>query len=86
MKTNKDYRDEAIEEHIGNVQIGDVVAHQSHKLTHTLIDIVGKIGTCQLPDDTINHFFITELFNVNSVAATAFNNKIIDGMIVNRNN
>ncbi len=86
MKTNKDYKDESIEKHIGNAQIGDVVACRSHKLAHLLIDIVGETGTCQLPDDTINHFSLAELFDVNSVAATAFDNKIIDGIKVNRNN
>lgn len=86
MKTNNNYRDEAIEKHIGNVQVGDIVACHSHKLTHTLIDIVGDVGVCKLPDGTINHFFTMELFNVNKVATTAFDNKIIDGTKINRNN
>ena len=86
MKTNKDYQNEAINQHIGNVKVGDIVACHAHKLTHTLIDIVGSIGVCQLPDGTINHFSIMELFDINAVSTTALNKKILNGLRVDRNN
>lgn len=86
MKTNDDYLNEAINKHIGKVAIGDVVAHRSHRLAHTLIDIVGDIGICNLPDGTINQFPVDELFEPNKVRHTAFSNKILDNLLVDRNN
>lgn len=86
LKTNEDYINEAIDCHLGDVRIGDIVTHRSHRLAHTLVGIVGNTGICKLPDSTINNFPLNELFDPNKVKHTASNNKIIDGLRVDNTN
>ena len=51
----------------GDIKIGDIIAHRSHRLAHKLVDIVGNIAVCSLPDGTINKWSVDEIANVNKV-------------------
>ena len=44
----------AINELYGRVDIGDIVGHESHKLSHLLICIANGMAVYRLPDGTIN--------------------------------
>lgn len=83
---NKEIMDLAIDELIGKVKIGDIVACRSHKLTHTLVDIVGNIGICSLPDGTVNHFPISELFDVNRMMNRALQLKFEESLLIDNRN
>jgi hypothetical protein len=61
----------AIREFQGQVSVGDIVAHQSHRLTHTLVEIEQGIGICELPNGEVNRFPVSELFDANKVKARA---------------
>ena len=56
----------AIKELQGQVSIGDVVAHLSHRLAHTLVGIKAGIGVCELPNGEVNRFPVRELFDANT--------------------
>lgn len=67
MSYEDDLMNQAIEELQGQVNIGDIVAHRSHKLSYTLIDIINGMAICELPDGTRHTWPISELFDVNKV-------------------
>lgn len=67
MHSNHELIEKAIDQLIGQVGIGDTVAHRSHELTHKLVDILGDSGVCALPDGTVNIFPVAELFDANKV-------------------
>ena len=70
---------QAIKELQGQVAIGDVVAHQSHRLAHHLVEIEdGRVGVCQLPNGGINRFLISELFDANKVKARAIEIRLME--------
>ena len=70
----------AIEELQGQVAIGDVVGHPSHRITHYLIAIEDGMGICQLPGGDINRFPLAELFDANAVRARAVKIRILERM------
>ena len=86
MKIDKDFMNQAINELSGKASIGAVVAHRSHKLSHTLTDIVNDIAVCKLPDGTINTFPLSGVFDVNKVKNRAIELKFIDAFEVDRTN
>lgn len=71
---------QAIRELQGQVSVGDVVAHPSHRLTHTLVEIRQGIGICELPNGEINRFSIKELFDANKVKARAIELQLAENM------
>ena len=69
---------QAIKELQGQVAIGDIVAHPSHRRTHYLIETEGGVGICQLPSGEINRFPLEELFDPTAVKARAVENKVLE--------
>lgn len=69
--TRKEAINQAFKNCGGDVSIGDIVAHQSHKLTHRLVDIVGGLGVCKLPDGTTHTWPTCELADPNKVKTEA---------------
>lgn len=63
--------DMAINELIGQVEIGDVVANRNHELAHTLIDIAGNMAICELPTGERNIWPVADIFDVNRVKRRA---------------
>ena len=86
MKTGKDFMNQSINELSGKASIGAVVAHRSHKLSHTLIDIVNDTAICSLPDGTTNTFPLSGIFDVNKVKSRAIELMFIDAFEIDRTN
>lgn len=86
MKTDTDYINQAIGELSGRASIGSIIGHHSHKLSHILIDIVGNIATCKLPNGKTRTFPVSEIFDVNQVQNRAIELKFIDAFEIDRTN
>lgn len=86
MQTQKEQIEKHFEKCKGDVQVGDVVAHQSHKITHTLNDIIKGIGFCSTPDGEKNQWPINELADPNKVKLSIINSMIKDALTTNRLN
>jgi len=71
---------QAIKELQGQVSVGDVVAHPSHRLTHTLVKVKQEIGVCELPNGEVNRFPVKELFDANKVKARAIELRLAESM------
>lgn len=59
----------------GPPEIGAIVGSYSDPLAYELIDIVGNIAICDLPDGTVKEFPIEELADVNEVKDLALQMK-----------
>jgi len=69
--TDDEMIEQAIDEFMGQVPVGDIVGHRSHRLSFTLVDVIDDMGICKLPDSEQYMFPLGELFDVNKVKARA---------------
>lgn len=68
----------------GSPEIGSVVGSYSDPLSYRLIDIVGEIAICDLPDGTMKEFPLAEIADVNKVkdlAVSAYLQPRVDAIL-----
>lgn len=85
MKTSQ-IIDRAFEQCLGDVQVGNVVTHKSHRLAFNLYDIIDGIGYCSIPGGERKQWPISELANTNKVKNLAVELAIKDALSPSRLN
>lgn len=85
MKYTKQIISEAIKICIGDVEIGDIVGHESKTIAFSLIDIIDDMGYCEYNGEQ-HIWLISELFNVNKLKKICISIHLDDMLIPNRLN